>query len=399
MAKRNLLKRLPAEWAKRLKRVGEEAGKKKVSVWLVGGPARDLMLGRSLLDADVCVEGPAAGLVERLSALWSVRVVQHPAFLTYTLLLPDGQNLDVATARQEVYVEPAALPVVEPAALREDLMRRDFTINAMALCLLPRQWGKFLDPFNGAGDIEKKTLRILHLKSFEDDPTRIFRAARYAGRFDLRLDPQTEDRLRTAVEENLPARLSAARRRNEIEAILKEEDPRAALDFLAQWGVLRFLHSDLTLPPEALRRMGPARGENLLLLRWLLWLQDRPAQQAFDILRALEFPTALCEEVRNGLISHARLLQGEPPPFAFRLSDSVVEFLALTSSDQRLSERLRQSRPHTSGNDLKRLGYRPGPIFQDILAEIARQRWNGGLETKEEEERFVVDKFPLHEYH
>src|SRR6478752_244315 len=160
-------------------------------VYVVGGAVRDLLLGRPRADLDLVVVADPVALAECLGSA----VIEHARFGTAKLAL-DGHEVDIATARTETYPYPGALPVVEPAAtIEEDLGRRDFTVNAMAV---PLEGPRLIDPQGGREDLERALLRVLHERSFVDDPTRAIRAARYAARFRFALEPETERLLRKA---------------------------------------------------------------------------------------------------------------------------------------------------------------------------------------------------------
>src|SRR5215216_406156 len=161
------------------------------AVYLVGGAVRDLVLGRERADLDLVVEGDPAALGRRLGG----EIRTHERFSTATVHL-NGGELDLATSRSESYARPGALPDVRPAPLADDLARRDFTINAMALPITGEP--KLIDPHCGLADLRRGTLRVLHERSFVDDPTRALRAARYAARYGFALEPETERLLRDA---------------------------------------------------------------------------------------------------------------------------------------------------------------------------------------------------------
>ena len=171
--------------------VGDLGAELGMAVHLVGGPVRDAMMGRPVRDLDLVVEGDAVKLARALAAARGGRVYAHEDFGTAHYVDPDGEEVDLASARVEYYERPAALPRVLNAELRRDLYRRDFTINAMAIALGPSELGRLLDPYGGLRDLHQRVLRVLHGLSFHDDPTRAFRAARFAARFDFRLAPQT----------------------------------------------------------------------------------------------------------------------------------------------------------------------------------------------------------------
>jgi tRNA nucleotidyltransferase (CCA-adding enzyme) len=197
-------------------------------VYLVGGAVRDLLLRRPRADVDLVVEGDAAALAERLGGAEQ----QHERFGTVKVEL-DGHELDLASARTETYPQPGALPVVAPAeSIEADLARRDFTINAMAIPLAEEP--RLIDPHGGREDLRRGLLRVLHGASFEDDPTRAVRAARYASRYGFTLEPETDSLLREAD----LATVSADRRRAELERLAAEPGGRVGLGLLAGWGII-----------------------------------------------------------------------------------------------------------------------------------------------------------------
>lgn len=198
------------------------------AVYLVGGAVRDLLLGRGRTDIDLVVEGDAAALGARLGG----EVVEHERFATAKVRL-DGHEVDIATARAESYPRPGALPEVEPTAgIAADLARRDFTINAMAIPL--RRDPELIDPHRGREDLEAGLLRVLHERSFEDDPTRALRAARYAARFGFGLEPDTAGLLRQTD----LGTVSVERRDAELLRLAGEAEAVRGLALLAEWGLL-----------------------------------------------------------------------------------------------------------------------------------------------------------------
>src|SRR5213078_4013002 len=185
-------------------------------VYLVGGTVRDILLGERSFDVDIAVEGDAIAVAQALADALGGRVRAHEKFGTAVVLYGDGERVDVVTARTEFYDAPAALPSVEHASIREDLFRRDFTINAMAVSLKGADLGRLVDPFGGRRDLGAKTIRVLHNLSFIDDPTRIFRAIRYENRYGFRMDEHTQRLARGCIEMGLVGDLSSARLRDEL---------------------------------------------------------------------------------------------------------------------------------------------------------------------------------------
>ena len=214
---------------------------------IVGGAVRDLLLGRERVDVDVVVEGDAIALARRIDPEATV----HERFGTASVSL-DGLTVDLASARSESYARPGALPDVRPGTLAEDLARRDFTINAMAVELSGE--GGLLDPHDGAGDLAARVLRVLHDGSFADDPTRALRAARYAARLGLALDPGTEKLLRGADLRTV----SAQRVEAELRRIAAEADPARAIGLAAGWGLINVASDDVALLARALGHLTEA---------------------------------------------------------------------------------------------------------------------------------------------
>ncbi|HBE88894.1 MAG TPA: hypothetical protein DDW67_07100, partial [Elusimicrobia bacterium] len=212
-------------------------------------------------DVDFLVSGDPLPLARAFAAGGSITPFEK--FRTVRAFMPDGRRFDFAGFRREVYPAPAKLPVVEPASsLAEDLLRRDFTCNAMAVSLLPASIGEVADPHGGAADIKAGLLRVLHPKSFEDDPTRLYRAARFAGRFGWKLENSTREAALAAVKAGLPGLLSRERLRNELLKILKEKDPVPALDLLRDLGALKFIHPAFSYPAGFLRA-NPSNADRL----------------------------------------------------------------------------------------------------------------------------------------
>jgi len=233
--------RVPESVQPLLRRLGDLAQSRGVDAYAVGGCVRDWMVGvTGLVDLDVVVVGDGLAFAREAARSLHATLTTHEQFGTAMLALPASVRaapvrLDVATARKERYAAPAAYPKVTPGTLRDDLLRRDFTINAMALAITPEAFGRVIDPFGGARDLRAKRLRVLHEESFLDDPSRILRAVRFVERFGLTLEPSTARALRRAINENLLARLNRGRLRKELERITQEPDPIACLARVGRW--------------------------------------------------------------------------------------------------------------------------------------------------------------------
>ncbi len=235
--------KVPATVRPILARLGRLAQERRVQAYAVGGCVRDWLLGmRTTKDLDVTVDGDGLAFARAAADALGGTAEAHPAFGTATVRWRGrtGGRVDVASCRKETYRKPAAYPTVSRGTLREDLCRRDFTINAMAVSLHPDTFGQLVDPFGGARDLQARTLRILHPKSFEDDPSRILRGVRFAHRLGLRWEPRTASALRAAMAAGALGWLNAGRLRRELDRMLAEQDPRGCLETFGRLTALRW---------------------------------------------------------------------------------------------------------------------------------------------------------------
>lgn len=243
----------PADWVELVTQAGRIAGDRPL--FLVGGAVRDLLLARPSFDLDLMVEGDAIALARDLAAGLGAHLKTHPDFGTAHLSLPDGRHLDLATARVEFYPSPGSLPVVSPSTVEQDLARRDFTINALALRLNPERFGVILDRFGGLQDLEHHRIRILHPVSFIEDPVRLFRAVRFEQKLGFRMESETEAYGRFALESGRFDGMANERLKLELRlaGTLGRWAPWARrLEELDAW---RVLNPTLHLPPEAARHL------------------------------------------------------------------------------------------------------------------------------------------------
>jgi tRNA nucleotidyltransferase (CCA-adding enzyme) len=235
---------LSSEASSLLLALKKAASQRDVSLYLVGGPVRDLLLARPLKDLDLAVEGDAAALARDVAQCLGGKVVLHQRFGTATVAV-QGERLDLATTRRENYPRPGTLPQVVPGSIEEDLTRRDFTVNAMALSLSHPNQGRLLDPVGGLKDLREGTVRALHPVSFRDDPTRVLRAVRYEQRLTFIIEPKTLGWLREALDNDALSTVSRDRLRREVSLMLNEERPLASLIRAGELGVLRNLYPPL----------------------------------------------------------------------------------------------------------------------------------------------------------
>ncbi|HEY0372652.1 MAG TPA: hypothetical protein VGD79_11660 [Thermoanaerobaculia bacterium] len=233
-----LLQNLPNPQRRAIDLVREVAREKDCHPYLVGGPVRDILLGRQAIDIDLTLEQDASTLARALAKRLEGRVRSFPQFLTYKVTASEFPEIDLTTARKERYRKPGALPAVTAGRLKDDLIRRDFSINAIALDLLDSEMH---DPTNGVKDIEARLVRVLHDRSFIDDPTRIFRAARLAARLGFAIEPHTEELMRQAIETDALSTVSKERIWRELFLVMDEEQAPAILADLSHRGALQTL--------------------------------------------------------------------------------------------------------------------------------------------------------------
>ena len=387
-----------------LRRLGDAAADEGVELWLVGGPVRDALLGRPVLDLDLTSEAPASELGPRLAKRLGGTCGSWSQFGTVKLRL-SGRTLDLATARSEIYPYPAALPVIVAggADMAADLARRDFSINAMAASLHPRRFGELLDTEGGVADLEAGVVRVLHRASFRDDPTRTFRAARYVSRLGFRLEPATRRQLRRALP-HVDA-LSAARVRREIERLLAEQHAARAMLTAVWLGVLPAVEAGLAAPEvRAVVRRADARSlRGLALLGALTWPLPAERADAFRerigagrrealviraVVRLREAEQALGAARRPSEVS---AIGGVAPREAVEAASAAAASASARRNLARYMDASRR-RPPLNGHDLLALGVPPGPAVGAMLAALRKAVLDGLVRGRAQAERFVRDR-------
>lgn len=329
-------------------------------VYLVGGAVRDLLLGRPRADIDIVVVGDAGALASRLG----VEPVMNERFSTAKVML-DGHEVDIAVARAESYAQPGALPSVRPAGdIATDLARRDFTINAMAIPLTAEPG--LIDPHHGRADLEAGVLRVLSSNSFEDDPTRALRAARYAARFGFDLEPETEQLLRRA---NLDA-VSADRREADLLRLAAEPKGPAGFRLLGEWGLIDLRPAGVELASRVSELLDGPPWEGLVARdRAVLVAALGPAGGERDLAGAEPArPSEAVEIARN--------------------RDSVALLIARAQGAEWLDEyvaRWRLVELEIDGGDLIEAGVPEGPALGRGLAEALRRKLDGEIDGRAEE--------------
>jgi tRNA nucleotidyltransferase (CCA-adding enzyme) len=405
----SLEKSLDAARLNLIRRVAEEATQRGLSLYVVGGAVRDLVLGSPLNDFDLTVEGDAIALARGLAAKHGGGVTAHTKFGTAKWFLPENlkteqSTLDLVSARSEIYKHPAALPTVKLGNIQDDLRRRDFTINALAIRLDGPHFGQLRDDLKGMEDLQKGIVRVLHPRSFIDDPTRMYRAVRYEGRYGFKIADETLALIpeaRAVVE-----KLSAQRIRHELDLILDEPNAVSMLTRLDELDLLAPIHPKLSNFSQSnlatLKSDDPAlQNRNS---RWLLWLMHLTDQDIEFLNERLHFTAELLKILRSAAVLETNLtaIAGLKPSQAVELlegySTKALEVLSIAAQDEEIKNILTKylsewwhAKPKTTGHDLKKRGIPPGPKYTEILRRL-RAAWLDGEVKSEEEEKKMLDE-------
>ena len=385
---------------------GEVAAKQGNNLYLVGGVVRDLILGRSILDFDLVIEGDAIELAQRLADTTQGKITTHPRFNTAKVQW--GQwSFDLATARSETYAKPGALPRVKPGSLTSDLFRRDFTINAMAIELTPDRYGQLIDLHGGRDDLERGLIRVLHEKSFIDDATRIWRGLRYEQRLNFQLEADTLRLLKRDIP--MLDTISSDRMRHELELVLKEEFPEKVLGRAAELGVLPKLHPALKDEGWLTEKIGRARklslpNLQLPLLYMSLIVYRLSNEESEDLISRLRLSKSVARTLRGTISVKSKLgslaKSDLAPSSVYNLlhDHSLTAIMAsYLASDSVVARRhlylfvtkYRYVKPALSGNHLKKIGIAPGPQMKEILQRLQEARLDRKVTSKKGEEELV----------
>ena len=395
---------LSQEIVKQLQLAAGIAADHGYKIYLVGGVVRDILLKRTNFDLDLVVEGDAPNLANMLSESIGGQVLVHRQFGTAKLRREEF-NIDFTTARAETYTRPGALPSVKPGSIEDDLYRRDFTINSMAISLNATDFGELLDPYNGKRDLKNKLIRILHNKSFIDDATRILRAVRYEQRFDFQIENGTESLLRKDV--SMLNTISGDRIRHEIELILKEAYPEKILRRADDLGILKEIHVSIQSNgwiEHAFKHARSITSRPSLALYLSLFLYRSSYKDAEDIITKLKIPKAPATAVRDTLYlkeNHPSMAEDELPfSSIYRLlkkrSPTAVKANAIATESDIVRERLnlylnklRYVKISLNGDDLKKMGLPTGPQMGEIIKKLYTAKLDQKVKTKKDEEDFV----------
>ena len=371
-------------------------------VYLVGGAVRDLLLGKPVIDVDLAVEGDGPRTARELALRLDGQVSPHERFGTATVRA-GTLSFDIAATRSETYPEPGALPEVRPAGLVDDLSRRDFAINAMAAGLQADELGHLHDPHDGCGDLAARVVRVLHDRSFVDDPTRLLRAVRYEVRLDFRMDESTQELAKEGARRGAPATVSGQRIRDELLDLLAEHAAPRGVTRLAELGLLESLGGNLNGDAELVASAKLGAGETgadpaLTALAALAspepdtdWLDSLGlrADERDAVVRAARKAPQLATTVQADLPAsaiHALLHCEHPETLALTLAygapgGPILRYLA----------DLQGVRLEITGRDLVDAGVPESPALGLALEETLRRKLDGEVSGRDEELRYALE--------
>ncbi|MEA1940484.1 MAG: CBS domain-containing protein [Candidatus Caldatribacteriota bacterium] len=404
-----------------LHKIGKTGDKLNFPVFMVGGVVRDLFLKIKNYDLDIAVEGEGIKYAQELCKKLKGRIKSYKKFNTAVIILPDGFKIDIATARREFYEYPAALPRVELSSIKKDLYRRDFTINAMAIQLNKKNFGKLIDFFGGKKDLQLRIIRVLYNLSFVEDPARIIRAIRFEQRYNFKMDSSTEYFLKKAVNDKLLSKLRKKRTKEELMLILNEEKPERALVRMEELGVLKYILPGIKIDKEKVKRLEKVRRyykywenniftENIEL--WIIYFICLLDELEFDKIQRLckrmmidnkyidkiNYIFLNFNKISELLSEKRKLLNSEIYTKLNKLSNEMLFFIMMKSQKRIVQERItkylnefKREKLFISGKDIKKLRIKPGPIYAKLLNKLLYAQLDDIVRTKEDEMKFIID--------
>jgi len=420
-----LKERLPRRIISLFKEFGSVADRSGYNAYLVGGLVRDVFLKRNNLDVDIVVEGDGVLFAHEFAEHHDVRVRSHRKFGTAVVIFPDGFKVDVATARMEYYESPAAPPIVETSSLKLDLLRRDFTINTLAIKLNQRDYGALVDYFGGQKDLREKVIRVLHNLSFVEDPTRVIRAIRFEQRFGFKIGKLTLALMKNAVKINLFRGLSGRRLFLEMRLLLMEEAPLRSIERMNEFGLLQILSPKIKMR-KALRELlqeieAVTTWFNLLYLeepceQWKVYWHGLTSPLDAKALNELAERFQMTDQESRKMISQRLKVnevleelyrhEGESHYGLYTLlsqcDTDILLYMMAKADNENIKKRislyftkLKGTAVILKGRDLKALGLPPGPLYREIFDRLLEARLNNLINTKDDEINFVKAKFAM----
>lgn len=434
-----LKERLSPEIIELLKDIGRAGDQVGLNIFVVGGFVRDLLLYRKSDDIDIVVEGDGITFARQLSVAKQGRCYTHPEFGTAVVILPSGFKIDVASARLEYYSSPAALPTVEMSSIKLDLFRRDFTINTLAIRLNMEGFATLIDFFGAQRDLKDKTIRIIHNLSFVEDPTRVFRAIKFANRFNFSIGKLTLSLIKNAIKLDFFKNLSGLRVFSEIRQILEEENPISAIEYIKDYQLDRVIHPEFSIDKETITLLIAVKKtlawHDLLFveeeyLRWsvyfMVMMKRSPIKVSEELCKKFQLPPRQTNIIlRDRLRADERLhlleksittknlpegnlsdktLSEKGMPFknselynllSIFKTEHIIYMMATAKKEETIKvisffyTQLKDIRIAVRGRDLMKTGIKPGPDYKKIIQAVLEAKLDGLVNTYEDELEFV----------
>ncbi len=407
---------LPENILNYLKAIGEKAKKMGYEAYLVGGIVRDIILEYENLDIDIVIEGDGIAFAKAFAKENGAKAATHDRFKTATIVMPDKTRIDVATAREEYYNLPGSLPVVEKSSIKLDLYRRDFTINALAV-KLHDDFGDLLDFFGGLNDIKNKKIRVLHMLSFIDDPTRMYRAVRFAARFGFEIGEQTDRLIKYAVELGVVDKVDKVRIFNEIVHILNNDNVADSFEMLKEYKLIRALNKNLIIEYRILEYLDKTeeivkscsifcKGKKfkrervfLIVLEYLFRKSGSFTESINADTQTLYFVKKVVRQIPevNGVVTKKEVTNLEIYNTLNKLPlEGIMALYALAKDNKKVVlylEELMHQEPLIYGKDIIKLGFKPSKIFSEIIKAVFEQQLLGKIEDKFQAIEFIKKHF------
>jgi len=420
-------KNLPGKLMALIRLIGKMADESGVGAFLVGGFVRDLLHGAVSYDLDVMIEGDAIRFAKKLADKISGKVVTYKKFGTAVIVkkwpkwlgVPPraGSKLkiDVASARKETYEKPAALPTVRFSSLKEDLSRRDFTINAMAVNINKKDFGLFIDFFDGKKDLKRSIIRVLHKKSFVDDPTRIFRAVRFEQRFNFKIEKHTKIFIKHAVKQKMFHHTQNQRIRDELMLILREPHPGKAVFRMKELHEFKFIHPSLSLKKDAKKTFNSltkclkwdrtARAEDTTdewLTYFMVMLEKLSKDEVCEVLKKFVFTRRTAVKLKSyndfrvstarKISRSAKMRPSEIYAILKPLEREVILYTMAKVKSEKAKRRVKKYLTELErvtlkikGHDIAAEGIKRGPRYTELLRRVLYKKIDGKITTKREE--------------
>ncbi len=401
-----------------IRRAGSLADSMSLPAYLVGGMVRDLLIGvKPKKDIDITVEGDGMAFAKTLADDLEASYKGFENFGTARIFMKDGWRMDVASARAEQYPEPGMLPVVELAAINQDLYRRDFTVNAIAVRINKNGFGDLLDPFNGMADLKAGLLKVLHVKSFTDDPTRMLRFIRFQSRFGFKPEKMTLDLFYNGISRCIFDTVSGERLREEITLLMREQCSYKAIKQLQASGALSALAKDIvftrgieSLLDNICANEGEIAGLGVdpAILKLAAFLSQSPDRAVMRFLGRLKFSNnweKAVLHIRQAVKLSAKLSRkGLSPGKTYMMlkvfGSEAMLYLMIAPGNKGMARNVRNyvngicaAKPGITGKDLKKMGIKEGPIYGKILEKLTAAKFDGKLKTKKDEIQYVKKHF------